>query len=306
MLNALDKELLEKIADLHEMPIGAYNIRKNGEGVSRNTTSNIDIITKKDKPGIDVVIKPGTKGESVHIPVIMSSSGLTDVVYNTFEVGAGSDVLIVAGCGIHNPGDGKSQHDGVHEFFVRKGARMKYVEKHYAQGEGRGEKILNPKTIINVEEGGIVELEMVQIKGVDHAERVTEIYLQKDAHLVITERLLTYLNQDAESKITVELEGENSTAQVISRSVAQDSSRQKFYFNLIGKNKCRGHVQCDSIIMHNARVFSIPEISALHQDAQLIHEAAIGKIASDQLIKLMSLGLSEKEAEETVLKGFLR
>jgi len=306
MLNALDKELLEKIADLHEMPIGAYNIRKNGEGVSRNTTSNIDIITKKDKPGIDVVIKPGTKGESVHIPVIMSSSGLTDVVYNTFEVGAGSDVLIVAGCGIHNPGDSKSQHDGIHEFFVRKGARMKYVEKHYGQGEGMGEKILNPKTIIEVEEGGSVELEMVQIKGVDHADRVTEIHLQKNAHLVITERLLTYLSQDAESKITVELEGEDSTAQVISRSVAQDSSRQKFYFNLIGKNKCRGHVQCDSIIMDNAQVFSIPEISALHQDAQLIHEAAIGKIASDQLIKLMSLGLSEKEAEDTVLKGFLR
>lgn len=306
MLNALDKELLEKIADLHEMPIGAYNIRKNGEGVERNTTSNIDIITKQDKPGIDVVIKPGTKGESVHIPVILSSGGLTDVVYNTFEVGAGSDVLIVAGCGIHNSGENKSQHDGIHEFFVRKGAHMKYVEKHYGQGEGMGEKILNPKTIIEVEEGGVVELEMVQIKGVDHADRITEIRLQKDARLIVTERLLTYLNQDAESKITVVLEGEDSTAQVISRSVAQDSSRQKFYFNLIGKNKCRGHVQCDSIIMHNAQVFSIPEISALHQDAQLIHEAAIGKIASDQLIKLMSLGLSEKDAEDTVLKGFLR
>jgi Fe-S cluster assembly scaffold protein SufB len=231
MLNALDKELLEKIADLHEIPIGAYNIRKNGEGVSRNTTSNIDIITKKDKPGIDVIVKPGTKNESVHIPVILSSGGLTDVVYNTFEVGAGSDVLIVAGCGIHNPGDDDSRHDGVHEFFVRKGAHMKYVEKHYGQGKGSGKKIMNPKTIIEVEEGGSVELEMVQIKGVDQSDRITEICLKKDARLVITERLLTDLEQNVDSKITVELEGENSTAQVISRSVAQNNSTQKFRFN---------------------------------------------------------------------------
>lgn len=306
MLNALDKELLENIADLHEVPMGAYNIRKNSEGIIRNTTANIDIITKKDKPGIDVLIKPGTKNESVHIPVIISSTGLTDIVYNTFEIGEGSDVLIVAGCGIHNPGDNESRHDGIHEFFVRKGAKMKYIETHYGQGEGGGKKVLNPKTIIDIEENGIVELEMVQIKGVDHTDRIAEIRLQKNARLIVTERLLTDLNQDANSKITVELEGENSTAQIISRSVAQNNSKQKFYFNLIGKNKCRGHIQCDSIIMDNAQVFSTPEVSALHQDAELIHEAAIGRIASDQLIKLMSLGLSEEEAEATILGGFLK
>ena len=306
MLNALDKELLENIADLHEVPMGSYNIRKNSEGIIRNTTSNIDIITKKDKPGIDVLIKPGTKNESVHVPVIISATGLTDIVYNTFEIGAGSDVLIVAGCGIHNPGDNESRHDGIHEFFVRKGAKMKYIETHYGQGEGEGKKVLNPKTIINVEENGIVELEMVQIKGVDHTDRIAEIRLQKNARLIVTERLLTDLNQDADSKITVELEGENSTAQIISRSVAQNNSKQKFYFNLIGKNKCRGHIQCDSIIMDNAQVFSTPEVSALHQDAELIHEAAIGRIASDQLIKLMSLGLSEEKAEATILGGFLK
>lgn len=306
MLNALDKELLEKVADLHEIPMGAYNIRKNSEGIIRNTTSNIDIITKKDKPGIDVLIKPGTKNESVHIPVIISSTGLKDIVYNTFDVGEGSDVLIVAGCGIHNPGDNESQHDGIHEFLVRKGARMKYVEKHYAQGEGDGKRIMNPKTIINIEENGTVELEMVQIRGVDYTDRIAEIRLQKNARLIVTERLLTDLDQDADSKVTVELEGENSTAQIISRSVAQNNSKQRFYFNLVGRNKCRGHIQCDSIIMHNAHVSSTPEVSALHQDAQLIHEAAIGRIASDQLIKLMSLGLSETEAEETILKGFLK
>lgn len=306
MLNAIDKNLLEQVADLHKVPQGAYNIRKNGEGAGRNTTANIDIVTKTDKPGIDVIVKPGTKGESVHIPVILSQEGLNDMVYNTFEIGENSDVTIVAGCGIHNPGNKKSQHDGVHEFFVRKGARMKYIEKHYGEGNGKGERILNPKTIIDVEEDGVVELEMIQIKGVDKTVRDTEIRLQKNARLIVSERLLTYLNQTAESNITVDLLGENSTAQIISRSVAQNDSKQVFHLSMHGYEKCRGHIQCDSIIMHNAQVSSIPEITAIHTDAQLIHEAAIGKIASEQLIKLMSLGLTEQEAEETVLKGFLK
>ena len=305
MLNAVDKKLLKEVADLHEIPQGAYNIRKNGEGAGRNTTANIDIVTKKDKPGIDVIIKPGTKGESVHIPVIISNQGLNDLVYNTFEVGEDSDVLIVAGCGIHNPGSEKAQHDGIHQFFVRKGAHMRYIEKHYGEGEGSGKRILNPKTIIEVEEGGVAELEMDQIKGVDETVRDTDVLLHDNARLIVTERLLTYLDQNAESNITVELKGVDSSAQIISRSVAQNDSRQVFHLNLRGHQKCRGHIQCDSIIMDNAKVSSIPEISASHSDAALIHEAAIGKIASDQLTKLMTLGLTEKEAEDTVLKGFL-
>ncbi|HHU17055.1 MAG: SufB/SufD family protein [Anaerovoracaceae bacterium] len=305
MLTAIDKVLLEKIADLHEIPQGAYNIRKDGQGISRNTTKNIDIITKQDKPGIDIIIKPGTKGESVHIPVILSKEGLTDVVYNTFEIGEGSDVLIVAGCGIHNAGSDDEQHDGIHEFYVRKGARMKYVEKHYGQGGGTGKNILNPKTIIEVEENGVAELEMIQIKGVDKTVRDTDVILHKNARLIVSERLHTYMVQNAESNINVKLMGEDSSAQVISRSVAQDDSKQVFHMNLLGYNKCAGHIQCDSIIMDNAKVSAIPEISAFHSDAQLVHEAAIGKIASDQLIKLMTLGLTEKEAENIILKGFL-
>jgi Fe-S cluster assembly scaffold protein SufB len=305
MLSAIDKRLLEEIADLHEIPHGAFNIRKNGEGVSRNTTANIDIVTKKDKPGIDIIVKAGTQGESVHIPVILSE-GLEDMVYNTFEIGAGADVFIVAGCGIHNPSGKKAQHDGIHEFFVREGARMKYVEKHYGEGDGSGERILNPKTIIEVEAGGVAELEMIQIKGVDRTKRDTEVRLHKNARLIVTERLLTYLDQTAESNITVEMVGEDSTAQVISRSVAQNHSQQLFHLNMRGYAKCRGHIQCDSIIMHQAQVSSIPEITAYHADAELIHEAAIGKIASEQLIKLMSLGLTEQEAEETILQGFLK
>ncbi len=305
MLNVIDKKLLEQVADLHGVPHGAYNIRKNGEGISRHTTANINIVTKQDKPGIDVIIKPGTKGESVHIPVILSQEGMNDLVYNTFEVGENSDVVIVAGCGIHNPGSEKAQHDGIHEFFVRKGAHMKYIEKHYGEGNGTGERILNPKTIIEVEENGVAELEMIQIKGVDKTVRDTEVVLHDNAHLIVTEKLLTYLDQNAEFNITVKLIGEDSSAQIISRSVARDNSRQIFHLNLRGHAKCRGHIQCDSIIMDNAQVSSIPEITAFHSDAQLIHEAAIGKIASDQLTKLMTLGLTEKEAEDTVLEGFL-
>ncbi|MCM1567652.1 MAG: SufD family Fe-S cluster assembly protein [Dehalobacter sp.] len=304
MLNAIDKKILAEVADLHEIPHGAYNIRKNGEKAGRNTTANIDIITKQDKPGIDIIVKPGTKGESVHIPVILSE-GMDDLVYNTFEIGADSDVLIVAGCGIHNPGSKKAQHDGVHEFFVRKGAKMKYVEKHYGEGDGSGERILNPKTIIEVEEGGVAELEMVQIRGVDQTKRDTEVRLHKNARLIVMERLLTTTNQNAESDITVELIGEDAAAQIISRSVAQDNSTQVFHLNMRGYAQCRGHIQCDSIIMDQAKVSSIPEISAFHSDAQLIHEAAIGRIANDQLIKLMTLGLTEKEAEDMILQGFL-
>ncbi len=304
-LNAIDKKILEEVADLHEIPKGAYNIRKNGEGAGRNTTANIDIITKKDKPGIDVIIKPGTKNESVYIPVILSKS-LDEVVYNTFEIGEDSDVVIIAGCGIHNSSSKKAQHDGIHTFNVRKGARMKYIEKHYGEGEGSGERVLNPQTIIEIEEGGIVEIEMIQIKGVDKTKRDTEVTLHKDARLIVTERLLTANDQIAESNILVELRGENSTAQVISRSVVQDNSKQLFHLNMRGYAACRGHMQCDSIIMDNGHVSSIPEITAHHSDAQLIHEAAIGKIASEQLIKLMTLGLTEKEAEDTILEGFLK
>jgi Fe-S cluster assembly scaffold protein SufB len=306
MLNALDNLMLEKVADLHEIPQGAYNIRKNGEGVQKNTTENIDIVTKKDRPGINVIIKPNTKGESVYIPVIDTQEGLTDVVYNTFEIGENADVEIIAGCGIHNSGEHKSEHDGIHEFFVNKGAHVKYTGKHYGQGEGTGKKVLNPKTIIHAQEDTVIELELIQIMGIDNTVRETEVQLANRAKLIITERLLTNMGQKATSNITVELLGEDSSAQIISRSVAQGKSEQTYYFDLIGRNKCRGHIQCDAIIMDNAVITSTPKISAHHSDAQLVHEAAIGKLESVQLIKLMSLGLTEKEAEDTILKGFLK
>ena len=306
MLNDLDSLMLEKVAELHGVPEGAYNIRKNGEGAGRNVTANIDIVTKEDKPGIDVIVKPHTQGESVHIPVIVTQEGLNDMVYNTFEIGEEADGQIVAGCGIHNAGEKQAEHDGVHEFFIRKGARIRYIEKHYGQGEGTGKKILNPQTIIHAEENSVVELELIQIMGIDNTVRDTEVHLADGAKLIVTERLLTTGGQEAKSNITVEMTGEDTSAQIISRSVAQGRSRQDYYFDLIGRNKCRGHIQCDAIIMEEAVVLSTPKISAYHSDAQLVHEAAIGKLESEQLVKLMTLGLTEKEAEDTILKGFLR
>ena len=306
MLSALDKLILEQVADIHGTPQGAYNIRRNGEGAGRNTTVNIDIVTKTDKPGIDIIVKPHTKNESVHIPVIVSAEGLTDVVYNTFEIGEESDVMIVAGCGIHNSGSSKAQHDGIHEFFVRRGAHMRYIEKHYGQGDGTGQKVLNPKTIIHAEPDAVIELELVQIRGVDSTRRDTEIKLKKRAKLIVTERLLTDGVQQAYSAIAIDMAGEDCSAQIISRSVARGKSKQDFTFDLIGRNACRGHIQCDAIIMDKAVVISTPRISAHHEYAQLVHEAAIGRLESQQLLKLESLGLSAQEAEETILKGFLR
>lgn len=305
-MDKIDSGLLESVADLHEIPAGAYNIRKNGEGHSRHSTANIEIVSKTDKPGIDIIVAPGTKNESVHIPVIITESGINDLVYNDFYIGDDADVLIVAGCGIHNSGDEKSQHDGIHTFHIGKNARIKYVEKHYGEGDGKGERVLNPVTVVEQDENSVCEMEMVQIKGVDSTERDTKAYLGAGAKLIVTERLLTHGKQYAKSDIDVYLNGEDASSQIISRSVAQDESKQIFHPNAIGNAKCRAHIQCDSIIMDTATVSSIPAITANSADAQIIHEAAIGKINNDQLIKLMTFGMSEEEAEEVIINGFLK
>ncbi len=305
-MDQIQKSLLAQVADLHKTPEGAYNIRSNGKLEGRKTTANIDIVTKEDKPGIDIFIKPGTKNESMHIPVILSESGLKDLVYNDFYVGENADVTIIAGCGIHNCGVDTSEHDGIHTFHIGKNARLRYVEKHYGEGEGEGERILNPTTVIHIEEGGYMEMESVQIKGVDSTERVTEADLEEGATLIVKEKLMTHGKQKAVSKFTVDLNGENSSANVISRSVAKGESEQTFISHLNGNNKCAGHTECDGIIMDAAKVNAIPSLSAANLDASLIHEAAIGKIAGEQLMKLMTLGLTEQEAEEQIVNGFLK
>ncbi len=306
MLSEIQKQLLAEIADLHKVPEGAYNIRANGEAAGRNSTANIEITGKTDKPGIDIRIKPGTKNESVHIPVVLSESGLKEVVYNDFFVGDDCDVVIVAGCGISNCGDQDSAHDGVHRFFIGKNAKIKYVEKHYGEGTGRGKRIMNPRTEVYIGEGSSVEMEMVQIKGVDDTKRDTVVKLEKDARLVVHERLLTHGVQRAESGYTVELNGPGASADVVSRSVAKEESFQLYRSRIVGNALSSGHTECDAIIMDKARVVAIPELEANDLDAALVHEAAIGKIAGDQIIKLMTLGLTEAEAEEQIISGFLR
>ena len=307
MITDIDAKLLEKIADLTGKPVGAFNIRKDSGCEARQSTEHIEITPKTDKPGIDIRIKDGTKGEVCHIPVIISKSGLSEMVYNDFFVGDNCDVEIIAGCGIHNSGCDESRHDGVHTFYIGKNSRVHYAEKHYGEvtdGE-TGKNVMNPQTIVYLGEGSTMQMDTVQIRGIDSTKRFTKFVCEAGSEVVVTERLLTHGKQIAESDMEIRLNGKDARGRVISRSVAQDASEQVFYPRMVGNAECLGHVQCDSIIMGDARIKSIPAIEALCPDAQLIHEAAIGKIAGDQLLKLETLGLTHEEAEETILKGFL-
>ena len=305
-MDEIQKILLEQVADLHEVPAGAYNIRANGAMAGRNTTAHIDIVTKEDKPGIDIIIKPGTKKESVHIPVLLSQSGIQETVYNDFYIGEDCDVTIVAGCGIHNGGAEASKHDGIHTFYVGKNSKVRYVEKHYGQGDGMGERIMNPTTVLHLEKGSHVEMEMVQIKGIDSTLRTTTADLAQDASLIVREKIMTHGKQFAKTDFTVDMNGSHSSADIVSRSVAKEQSKQEFVSRINGNSACTGHTECDAIIMDHASVTALPQLTANHVDAELIHEAAIGKIAGEQLIKLMTLGLTKEEAEEQIISGFLK
>ncbi len=305
-LSKMEKDLLENIAGLHKVPEGAYSLRVNGQLVGKNSSDNIVIEKKTDKPGIEIHIKAGTKNESVHIPVILSETGITETVYNDFYIGEDADVVIVAGCGIHNCGTEMSEHSGIHTFYVGKNAKIKYVEKHYGEGDGNGRNVMNPTTQIYLAEGAYLEMETTQIKGVDSTDRKTCAVLDKDSTLVVYEKIMTHGQQFARTEFEVELNGNGCGTHVVSRSVAKDESKQLFISNIKGNSRCSGHTECDAIIMDNASVKAVPEIEANNIEASLIHEAAIGKIAGEQLIKLMTLGLSEKEAEEEIINGFLK
>ena len=305
-MDNVDLELLKEVADIDSTPKGAYNIRKNGKGIERQITENINIVTKEDKSGIDIFVKENTKFEFVHIPVIITESGLKDFVYNDFYIGKNADVVIIAGCGIHNDHHKDSQHDGIHRFFLEEGAKVRYIEKHYGEGKGAGKRVLNPVTEVHLKSGSSLEMESVQIKGVDSTIRVTKGILEDNTNLVVSEKIMTHGTQTAKTEFNVELNGENASTHVTSRSVAVDKSVQEFKSNVVGNSKCFGHVECDAIIKDKAKVIAIPEIIANNVEANLIHEAAIGKIAGEQLTKLMTLGLSEKEAEEQIIQGFLK
>ncbi len=305
-LDEIQKRLLTEVADLHSVPEGAYNIRSNSKAIARESTANIDIVPREGGDGIDIHIKEGTKNESVHIPVVMTQSGLSEKVYNDFYVGDNCDVVIVAGCGIDNCGPEDSEHDGIHRFFVGKNSRVKYVEKHYGSGDGKGKRILNPVTEVTMKDDSTMEMEMVQIKGVDDTNRKTVAKLGAGSKLIVRERLMTHGEQTALSSYDVILDGEGSSADIVSRSVARDQSYQKLDLKIVGNAACSGHTECDSIIMDNGKVLAVPQLEANNVDAALVHEAAIGKIAGEQIIKLMTLGLTEAEAEEQIINGFLK
>ncbi len=305
-MDEIAKSLLREVADLHDVPAGAYNIRANGKLDSRNTTANINIVTKEDKPGIDIIIAPGTKRESVHIPVIISETGLKDLVYNDFYVGEDSDVTIIAGCGIHNCGDQESAHDGIHTFHLGKNARVRYYEKHYGEGDGTGGNVMNPTTVVYLDEGAYLEMETTQIKGIDSTKRVTKGELKADSTFIVKEKIMTHGTQFAVTDFDVTLDGDGASTNVVSRSVAKGKSKQEFFSNITGNSRCSGHSECDAIIMDEAIVAASPKLTAANIDASLIHEAAIGKIAGEQIMKLMTLGLTEEEAEEQIVNGFLK
>ena len=305
MIDTVIQSMLSTIAGINGKVEGAFNLRENGQGVERYSTENVKIVPKKDKPGIDIFIRPGTKGESVHIPVVLTQSGLNDLVYNDFFIGEGADVTIIAGCGIHNDGCDNTEHDGIHSFKIGKNAHIRYVEKHYGEGTGTGERILNPTTIVDMDEGSSCEMEMVQIAGVSSTIRKTEANLGPKAKLLITERLMTPGDQHADSDVVIHLNGADSSAQVISRSVAKDRSHQIFHPIAQGNALCHAHIQCDTILMDEAHVQSIPEIEANHPDAAIIHEAAIGRINNEQMLKLETLGLDEQQAEKIIIDAFL-
>lgn len=305
-MNKTDEKLLNNVLDNDIQEADSYNIRKNGKSIDRKTNPYIDILSKEDGSGIDIYVKENTLFGIIDIPVIITESGLKDIVYNDFHIGKNSNVIIVAGCGIHNNDKHDSVHDGIHRFYLDENSKVKYIEKHYGSGKGKGKRILNPVTEIEMKKGSSMTMDSTQIKGVDSTLRVTKAVLDEDTTLVVNEKILTHNKQYAKTDFVVALNGKNASCHVTSRSVATDESYQEFTSNIVGNNKSFAHVECDAIIQDKASVKAIPEIYANDIDANLIHEAAIGKIAGAQLMKLMSLGLSEKEAEETIINGFLK
>ena len=304
-MDRTDEQLLETIADLHGIPEGSFNIRKNGKLLARNSDTDIEIVSKTDKDGIDIIVKPNVKNKSVHIPVLLTVGDFQDTVYNDFFIGENSDVTIVAGCGIHNDTCGNAEHDGVHTFYVGKNAKVRYVERHYANGNGTGKKVFDPVTKIWLKENSQFILESTQLGGVTYTDRKTYATVGKNAQLLVKEKILTDGEEKAITDFKVKLTGKNSRADIVSRSVAKGKSLQQFKSDMIGKNECFGHVECDGIVLDGARIISTPKIDAVSPEASLVHEAAVGKIAGEQLLKLMSLGLTEQEAEDAVIKGFV-
>lgn len=304
-LNTVTEEILKEITDWDGIFSGAYSLREDGECLSFQNSDNIRIVKKTDKPGIDIYISDKAKNETVYIPACVTKSDVDDLVYNDFHVKEGADVTIVAGCGVHTDSEEGSKHNGIHRFFLEKNSHVVYKEKHIGIGKGEGKRTINPVTHMYLDENSVLEMETLQLRGVDESVRDTKGVLKKGAKLIIHESLLTDNNEYAKTVFDVAMEGEDSSVDLISRSVAKGNSLQSYESKITGNCRCSGHSECDAILADNGRVIASPALDAGNIDALLIHEAAIGKIAGEQIIKLMTLGLSEEEAEERIIAGFL-
>lgn len=305
-MNKITEELLRMVSDFKGSFKGAFNIREDGGCAGRQSTENIKIESKTDAPGLVIHVRPGTKGETVYIPACVTHGNIDDLVYNDFYIGEGADVRIVAGCGVHTDNEEEARHNGIHRFFLEKGAHVLYEEKHVATGSGQGAKRIDPVTSITLAEDASMEMDTVQLRGVDSTVRRTNALLSARSRLVVHERLLTDGDETAKSDFDVLLEGEDAGVDLISRSVAKGHSHQSFHSCLRGRARCTGHSECDAILADQGTVTATPALEASHVDASLIHEAAIGKIAGEQLLKLRTLGLTEEEAEAKIIEGFLR
>ena len=304
-MNNITETMLKEISNWNGSFKGAYKIRENGCSVGRQSSENIKIDSKTDQPGLDIHILPGTKGETVSIPACVTHGDVDDLVYNDFYVGEGADVIIVAGCGVHTETGEPARHNGIHRFFLAPNSHVKYVEKHIGTGKGFGIRTIDPVTEVFLEENAVLEMDTAQIGGVDRTTRKTKATVAAGGKLLIRERILTEKEQTADTEFEVELNGEDSSADIVSRSVARDASRQSYVSTIVGNAPCSGHSECDAIIDGTAVVDAAPKLWAHNADAALIHEAAIGKIAGEQILKLRTLGLTEEEAEKKIIEGFL-
>lgn len=305
-MNKVTDELLRIVSDFKGAFQGAFNIRENGQCAGRQSTKNIKIESRQDAPGLVIHIASATAGETVYIPACVTQSGIDDLVYNDFYVGEGADVVIVAGCGVHSDGEEEARHNGIHRFFLEKGAHVLYKEKHIGTGAGNGVRRIDPVTDAMLAEDASLEMDTIQISGVDSTIRKTRAVLEARARLVVRERIMTDGSEKAKTDFEVTLKGADSGVDLISRSVAKGNSYQEFISWIRGQNRCTGHSECDAILAGNGRVNASPALEASHIDAQLIHEAAIGKIAGEQILKLRTLGLTEEEAEAKIVEGFLK
>lgn len=306
-MNKITDELLRQIADYDGNAFdGAYNIRQDGQCDSRRSTEHVRIESKITEPGIDIYISAQAQGETVYIPACVSHSGVNDLVYNDFHVEAKANVTIIAGCGVHSDGHEESQHNGIHRFFLGEDSHVLYKEKHIGTGDGSGARRINPVTDAYLEDGAVLEMDTIQLSGVDTTDRKTSATLGNRARFIVRERLLTDGEETAVTDFTVTLEGKDSGVDLVSRSVARGKSQQSYRSTIIGNNRCTGHSECDAILSESGTVVALPALEANHIDAELVHEAAIGKIAGEQILKLRTLGLTEEEAEERIIAGFLK